>query len=61
MANPDILAVHASLAPTRPAVIEGDHVSSYGELNVDVNRLANGLLAMGIKIPGTYFDPSQPL
>jgi pilus assembly protein CpaF len=24
-------------------------------------RFLNDLLAMGIKIPGTYFDPSQPL
>ena len=24
-------------------------------------RFLNDLIAMGIKIPGTYFDPSQPL
>jgi hypothetical protein len=24
-------------------------------------RFLNDLVAMGIKIPGSYFDPSQPL
>ena len=49
MPDPDVLAVHAGLAPNRPAVREGDVVTSYGELNDEVNRLASGLGALGIR------------
>jgi acyl-CoA synthetase (AMP-forming)/AMP-acid ligase II len=47
--DPDVLAVHAGLAPDRPAVLEGDAVTTYAELNDEVNRLASGLLALGIR------------
>ena len=49
MPDPDVLALHAGIAPGRPAVIEGDDGTTYGELNEEVNRLASGLLALGIR------------
>ena len=47
----DLLAGHAENAPDRVAIIDGDTTISYGELNATVNRLANGLLALGLQ-PG---------
>jgi acyl-CoA synthetase (AMP-forming)/AMP-acid ligase II len=47
----DLLAAHAQNAPDRVAIIDGDTSISYGELNATVNRLANGLLALGVR-PG---------
>jgi long-chain acyl-CoA synthetase len=47
----DLLAGHAENAPDRVAIIDGDTSISYGELNAKVNRLANGLLALGLQ-PG---------
>ena len=47
----DLLAGHAQNAPDRVAIIDGDASITYGELNGTVNRLANGLLALGVQ-PG---------
>ncbi|HEY6699176.1 MAG TPA: AMP-binding protein [Acidimicrobiales bacterium] len=47
----DLLAGHAENAPDRVAIIDGDTSITYGELNRTVNRLANGLLALGLR-PG---------
>ena len=47
----DPIAMHAAATPDKPAVIEGDRVTTYAELNEEINRLANGLLGLGIK-PG---------
>jgi acyl-CoA synthetase (AMP-forming)/AMP-acid ligase II len=47
--DPDVLALHAGIAPERTAVIEGDDRTTYAELNDEVNRLASGLLALGIR------------
>ncbi|MGH9228481.1 MAG: AMP-binding protein [Acidimicrobiales bacterium] len=44
----DLLAGHAENAPDRVAIIDGDTSITYGELNRSVNRLANGLLALGV-------------
>jgi acyl-CoA synthetase (AMP-forming)/AMP-acid ligase II len=44
----DLLAGHAQTAPDRVAIIDGDTSITYGELNRTVNRLANGLLAVGV-------------
>ncbi|MGH9288872.1 MAG: AMP-binding protein, partial [Acidimicrobiales bacterium] len=45
----DLLAGHAQSAPDRVAIIDGDTSITYGELNRTVNRLANGLLALGVQ------------
>jgi long-chain acyl-CoA synthetase len=47
----DLLAGHAQNAPDRVAIIDGDTSITYGDLNGTVNRLANGLLALGLR-PG---------
>src|ERR687892_2583632 len=47
----DLLAGHAHNAPDTVAIIDGDLSITYGELNHTVNRLANGLLALGVQ-PG---------
>jgi len=46
--EPDVLALHAGLAPDRAAVVEGDTVTPYRQFNEEVNRLASGVLALGI-------------
>jgi acyl-CoA synthetase (AMP-forming)/AMP-acid ligase II len=43
----DVLAVHASLNPTKPAVIEGDVVVDFDTLNRRANKAANMMLARG--------------
>jgi acyl-CoA synthetase (AMP-forming)/AMP-acid ligase II len=48
-AAPDPLQLYADSAPDRPAVIEGDAVTTYAELNREVNRLVNGLTALGVR------------
>ncbi|MHB8670614.1 MAG: AMP-binding protein, partial [Acidimicrobiales bacterium] len=45
--EPDPLVLHAAASPDRPAIIDGDRVLTFGDLNAEVNRLANGLLALG--------------
>ncbi len=47
----DLLAGHALNATDRVAIIDGDTSITFGELNRNVNRLANGLLALGVR-PG---------
>lgn len=44
----DPLAAQAAAAPDRPAVVEDGAVTTYGELNAEVNRLANGLRGLGV-------------
>src|SRR5438034_311311 len=41
----DIVTRSAARAPGDPAVVDGDHRTSYGQLNAAVNRLANALSA----------------
>ena len=43
----DLFALHAQANPDKPAVIEGDEVTSFAELNAEVNRLATGLQSLG--------------
>jgi acyl-CoA synthetase (AMP-forming)/AMP-acid ligase II len=53
-AAPDILKIHADGTPDKPAVIVDasngarPSVTTYAELNAEVNRLAHGLRALGI-------------
>jgi acyl-CoA synthetase (AMP-forming)/AMP-acid ligase II len=47
----DLLAGHAQNTPDRVAIIDGETSITYGDLNRTVNRLANGLLALGLR-PG---------
>jgi len=47
----DLLAGHAQNTPDSVAIIDGGTSISYGDLNNTVNRLANGLLALGVR-PG---------
>ena len=47
----DLLAGHAQNTPDSVAIIDGGTSISYGDLNGTVNRLANGLLALGVR-PG---------
>jgi acyl-CoA synthetase (AMP-forming)/AMP-acid ligase II len=47
----DLLAGHAQNMPDRVAIIDGGTSITYGDLNGTVNRLANGLLALGVR-PG---------
>ena len=47
----DLLAGHAQNTPDHVAIIDGDTSITYGDLNRTVNRLANGLLALGLR-PG---------
>jgi acyl-CoA synthetase (AMP-forming)/AMP-acid ligase II len=48
-ATPDVLSIHASANPDGTAVIEGGTRTTWRELNEEVNRLANGLVALGIR------------
>jgi acyl-CoA synthetase (AMP-forming)/AMP-acid ligase II len=48
-AAPDPLHLYAEVAPDRAAVVEGDAVTSYAALNREVNRLVNGLAALGLR------------
>jgi acyl-CoA synthetase (AMP-forming)/AMP-acid ligase II len=47
----DLLAGHAQNSPDTVAIVDGDESITYDELNRTVNRLANGLLALGVQ-PG---------
>ena len=49
MATQDPLALFAGLSPDKAAVIEGEEVYSYARLNAEVNRLCNGLAALGFR------------
>jgi acyl-CoA synthetase (AMP-forming)/AMP-acid ligase II len=46
---PDPLQLYAENAFDRPAVVEGDTVTTYAELNREVNRMVHGLRALGIR------------
>jgi len=48
-AAPDPLRLYADSAPDRAAVIEGDAVTTYAELNREVNRLVSGLASLGVQ------------
>ncbi len=43
----DVLAVHASINPAKPAVIEGERTIDFDTLNRRANRAANVMLALG--------------
>jgi len=43
-----IIHLHALTDPLRPALVDGDFRSSYGELEERVNRLTHGLRSLGI-------------
>ena len=45
----DLVAVHAGRTPDRPALIQGDRQLSWAEFHEARNRLASGLLAMGVR------------
>ena len=45
----DLFAVHAQNNPDKPAVIEGDDVSTFAQVNAEVNRLVGGLKELGFK------------
>src|SRR3954467_10946549 len=47
----DLFALHAQNNPDRTAVIEGDDVFTFAEVNAEVNRLVGGLKELGFK-PG---------
>jgi acyl-CoA synthetase (AMP-forming)/AMP-acid ligase II len=44
----DLLALHAGLHPDKPALILGDQVRTYAELNRRANRVAHALADLGI-------------
>ncbi len=46
---PFTLAHHAAHRPSRPAVVEANRTLDYRALNSRVNRLANGLLSLGLR------------
>ena len=43
----DLFALHAQNSPDKPAVIEGDDVFSFAQVNTEVNRLVDGLKQLG--------------
>jgi acyl-CoA synthetase (AMP-forming)/AMP-acid ligase II len=45
----DPIAAWAAADPGFPAVVEGGEVTTRAELNADINRLTNGLAALGVK------------
>src|SRR3954454_13249150 len=45
----DLFALHAQNNPDRPAVIEGDDVFTFAEVNAEVNQLVGGLRALGFE------------
>jgi acyl-CoA synthetase (AMP-forming)/AMP-acid ligase II len=49
MTPTDPIAVHAAASPDKTAIIDGDDFTNYAELNGSVNRLAGGLLALGVR------------
>lgn len=44
-----LLAQHATVTPNRPALVDGDRVVNYAELDGRVDALANALLAAGVQ------------
>jgi acyl-CoA synthetase (AMP-forming)/AMP-acid ligase II len=47
----DLFALHAQNNPDAPALIEGDDVFTFAQVNGEVNRLVSGLQELGFK-PG---------
>jgi acyl-CoA synthetase (AMP-forming)/AMP-acid ligase II len=45
---PELIAQHARWQPEKPALIEGDRRVSWAELDAATNRIANGLIGLGI-------------
>jgi acyl-CoA synthetase (AMP-forming)/AMP-acid ligase II len=43
----DVLAIHASINPTKPAIIEGERTIDFDTLNRRANKAANVMLAVG--------------
>jgi long-chain acyl-CoA synthetase len=43
------VALHAATEPERPAVVAGERVVTYGELNAEANRLVRALRARGVR------------
>jgi acyl-CoA synthetase (AMP-forming)/AMP-acid ligase II len=54
--SPDVLSLHAEAKPGAPALVvdgsggAGPDVTSFAELNRDVNRLANGIDSLGVAV-----------
>ena len=48
----DLFALHAQNNPDKPAIIEGDDVFTFAQVNGEVNRLVAGLRELGFK-PGS--------
>src|SRR6266481_1259866 len=48
----DVLAAHAARHPDKPALVEGERVWSWAEFIGRRNRLAHGLLALGLPAGG---------
>jgi len=53
------LEISASFFPDRPAIREGESVMTYGQLNDQANRIATGLIKLGIK-PGQHVGLCAP-
>ncbi len=49
---PGLVATHGAQTPDAPAIVQGDHIMSYGVLNEQANRLANLLQALEVGIEG---------
>src|SRR5262249_58179024 len=49
----DLLATHATRQPDHPAIIEGDAILSWHDFVERRNRLAHGLVRLGLK-PGEH-------
>jgi acyl-CoA synthetase (AMP-forming)/AMP-acid ligase II len=45
----DVLALHASLSPDKPAVVAGDEILDFKTLNARANQVANMLMALGFE------------
>ena len=68
----DPLGLHAAASPDKAAIIDDGRTTTYAELNTEVNRLASGLLALGIRpgeravwcgpnsTPGARVHPRRP-
>ena len=48
----DVLAAHAARHPDQPALVEGERVWSWAEFIGRRNRLAHGLLSLGLPAGG---------
>ncbi len=46
----DFIEYHARVRPDREFAIQGSHSMTYAEANVEANRLANGLVSVGLEV-----------